>query len=84
MRNSEATRGSPVLQDLVRDLRHENPVEEQRPFVQRYQDFYQQIRRSQDNALSQYPTLSHEDIQAAAKAQGMLHLRILDKIETGS
>ncbi|KAH6955959.1 PIF1-like helicase-domain-containing protein [Ilyonectria sp. MPI-CAGE-AT-0026] len=84
VRNSESTRDSPVLQDLVRDLRHENPAEEQRPFVQRHQDFYQQIRRSQDSALSQYPTLSHEDVQAAAKAQGMLHLRMLDEIETGS
>lgn len=73
--------GSPVLQSLIRDLCQENPTEESRPFIQRHDDFYQQIRRRQDSLLSQCPAPSAEDVQAAAKAQGMLHLRMLDAIE---
>jgi hypothetical protein len=80
---SAATRRSPVLQALLRDLRHENPAEEQWSFVQRPRDFYDQICRSQKSSLFQYPALSYEDVQAAAKAQGMLHLRMLDEIESG-
>ncbi|KAH7012016.1 hypothetical protein B0J12DRAFT_747323 [Macrophomina phaseolina] len=67
----------------IRDLRQENPAEEGRPFVQRHENFYQQIRQRQDSPLFQYPTLSREDVQAAAKAQDMLHLRMLDEIESG-
>ena len=84
IRDSDATRDSPVLRSLVRDLCQENSADEGRPFVQRHEGFYQQIRRTQDGALFQYPTLCGEDVQAAAKAQDMLHLRMLDEIEGGS
>ncbi|RYP64165.1 hypothetical protein DL771_008901 [Monosporascus sp. 5C6A] len=33
MRNSDATKDSPVLQSLIRNLYQENPVEEGRPFI---------------------------------------------------
>jgi hypothetical protein len=56
---------------------------ERRPFVQYPDGFYQQIRYSQDAPLYRYQAFSVEDVQAAAKAQEMLHLRILDEIETG-
>ncbi|KAJ3552042.1 hypothetical protein NPX13_g11212 [Xylaria arbuscula] len=79
----DATRDSPVLQSFIRDLYQDNPVEEGLAFVQRHKGFYQQIRRNQDSPLCQYPTLSGENVQAAAKAQDMLHLRMLDEIESG-
>ena len=81
VRDSDATRGSPVLQSLIRDLRQENPVEEGRLFIQRHEAFYQQIRHHQDSVLSQCPIPSVEDVQAAAKAQDMLHLRMLNEME---
>ena len=62
MRDSDATRDSPVLRSLIRDLCQENPAEEGRPFVPRHEGFYQQIRRNQDSSLSQSPTLSGEDV----------------------
>ncbi|KAM6514313.1 hypothetical protein FALCPG4_015463 [Fusarium falciforme] len=83
VRDSDATRDSPVLRSLIRDLCQENPAEEGRPFVPRQGDFYQQIRRNQDSSLYQHPTLSGEDVRAAAKAQDMLHLRMLDEMEGG-
>ncbi|XP_044714518.1 PIF1-like helicase domain-containing protein [Hirsutella rhossiliensis] len=83
VRDSHATRDSHVLRDLIRDLCQENPLEEGRPLVQRHEGIYEQIRRNQDSPLRQYPTLSGEDVQAAAKAQGMLHLQQLDEIESG-
>ncbi|KAG7424356.1 ATP-dependent DNA helicase PIF1 [Fusarium oxysporum f. sp. raphani] len=83
MRDSDATRDSPILRSLIRDLCQENPAEEGRPFVPRQEDFYQQIRRNQDSSLYQHPTLSGEDVRAAAKAQDMLHLRMLDEMEGG-
>ena len=83
VRDSHVTRGSPVLEGLIRDLRQENPAEEGRPFVQRHESFYQELRRIQGGALSQYPTPSLEDVQAVAKAQDLLHLQMLDEIETG-
>jgi hypothetical protein len=81
--DSDATRGSPVLQGLIQDLHQENPVEEGRSFVQRHDDFYQQIRCDQNGSLYGFPSLSGDDIQAVVKAQGMLHLRMLDEIESG-
>ncbi|KAH7109374.1 hypothetical protein B0J13DRAFT_490134, partial [Dactylonectria estremocensis] len=81
IRDSDATRDSPVLRSLARDLCEENPAEEDRSFIQRHEGFYQQIRRNQDSPLCQYPSLSGDDVQAAAKAQNMLHLRMLDEIE---
>ncbi|KAJ3455137.1 hypothetical protein MRS44_013737 [Fusarium solani] len=83
VQGSDATKDSPVLRSLIRDLCQENPAEERRPFVLRQEGFYQQIRRSQEGALYQYPALSGEDVRAAAKAQDMLHLRMLDEIESG-
>lgn len=83
VRDSDATRGSPVLQSLIQDLSYENPVEEDRPFVQRHDRFYQQIRHNQNSPLSQCPIPSAQDLQAAAKAQDMLHLRMLDEMEGG-
>ena len=82
--HSHAARDSPVLRTLIRDLSQENPVEDGRPFAQRHEAFYNQIRRRQDGPLCQYPVLSREEVQAAAKAQDMLHLRMLDEIESGS
>ncbi|KAH7461132.1 hypothetical protein FOMA001_g19195 [Fusarium oxysporum f. sp. matthiolae] len=81
--NSDATRDSPVLRGLVRDLRQESLPDEGRPLVQRHEGFYPQIRRNQNSPLSHHPTPSPEDIQAAARAQHMLHLRMLDEMETG-
>lgn len=83
VRNSDATKDSSTLQSLIRDLSQENPLEERRPFIQRHEAFYQQIRRHQESALYRYPTLSGEAVQAAAKAQDLLHLQRLDEIESG-
>ncbi|KAJ3572625.1 hypothetical protein NPX13_g4988 [Xylaria arbuscula] len=83
VQNSDATKGSSVLQGLIQDLCQENAAEEGRPFVQRYEDFYKQIRHRQNSPLFQYPTPSGENIQAVAKTQDMLHLRMLDEIESG-
>ncbi|KAG6996878.1 ATP-dependent DNA helicase pfh1 [Fusarium oxysporum f. sp. conglutinans] len=83
VRDADATRDSPVLRSLIRDLRQENPAEEGQPFVPRHEGFYQQIRRAQDSPLCQHPALSGEDARAAAKAQDMLHLRMLDEMEGG-
>lgn len=41
VRDSGATRDSPVLRSLPRDLCQENSAQEARPFVQRHQGFYQ-------------------------------------------
>jgi len=82
-RDSDPTRESPVLQDLIRDLCQENPAEEGLPLVPRHDHFYQQLRHRQDSLLSQCPIPSVEDVQAAAKAQDMLHLRMLDEMEGG-
>ncbi|KJZ68594.1 hypothetical protein HIM_12014 [Hirsutella minnesotensis 3608] len=84
VRDSDATRDSPVLQNLIRDLCQENPAQEDRPFIQRHDDFYQQIRYRQDSLLSRCPIPSAEDVQAAAKAQDMLHLRMLNEMDGGS
>jgi hypothetical protein len=81
VRESDATRDSPVLQGLIQDLCQENPAEEDQPFIQRHDDFYQQIRHYQDSALSQCPIPSVEDVQAAAKAQDLLHLQMLNEME---
>ncbi|RSL75840.1 hypothetical protein CEP52_017823, partial [Fusarium oligoseptatum] len=83
VRGSDATRGSPVLTNFMRDLLEETSAEEDKPFMQRPDSFYQQIRRAQDAPLCHLQTLSVEDVQAAAKAQEMLHLQMLDEIETG-
>jgi len=83
VRHSDSVRDSPVLQSLIRDLCQETPADDGGPFVQRHEGFYQQIRHRQDSPLSQYPTLTRENVQAAAKAQDMLHLRMLDEMETG-
>jgi hypothetical protein len=68
---------------LIRDLRLEDPAGEDRPFIQRHENFYEKIRRIQGGSLSQYPSPSLEDVQAVAKAQDLLHLRMLDEIEAG-
>ncbi|KJZ68027.1 hypothetical protein HIM_12582 [Hirsutella minnesotensis 3608] len=83
VRDSHATRGSPVLANFIRDLREETLASEDKPFMQCSEGFYQQIRRAQDAPLCHTRTLSVEDVQAAAKAQELLHLRMLDEIETG-
>ncbi|KAM4063877.1 ATP-dependent DNA helicase PIF1 [Hirsutella rhossiliensis] len=83
VRDSDATRDSLVLQSLIRDFCQENPTQEDRPFIQRHYDFYQQIRARQDSLLSRCPIPSAEDVQAAAKAQDMLHLRMLNEMEGG-
>ncbi|KAK7408553.1 hypothetical protein QQX98_009258 [Neonectria punicea] len=78
VRDSDATRDFPVLQSLIRDLCQENPAEEDQPFVQRHDNFYQRIRHRQGSLSSQCPIPSAEGVQAAAKAQDMLHLRMLN------
>ncbi|KAG7408961.1 ATP-dependent DNA helicase PIF1 [Fusarium oxysporum f. sp. raphani] len=83
VRDSDATKDSPVLQGLIRDLGRENPVEERRPFIQRHDDFYQQIRHRQHSVLSQCSIPSADEVQAAAKAQDLLHLQMLNEIEGG-
>ncbi|KAG5759526.1 hypothetical protein H9Q72_012350 [Fusarium xylarioides] len=83
VRDSDATRGSRVLTNFMRDLLEETSASEGKPFVQRSGSFYQQIRRAQSAPLCHMQTLSVEDVQAAAKAQEMLHLQMLDQIETG-
>ncbi|KAM4067705.1 PIF1-like helicase [Hirsutella rhossiliensis] len=72
-----------LLQSLIRDFCQENPTQEDRPVIQRHYDFYQQIRARQDSLLSRCPIPSAEDVQAAAKAQDMLHLRMLNEMEGG-
>ncbi|KAJ6436571.1 hypothetical protein O9K51_10813 [Purpureocillium lavendulum] len=72
VRDSDATRGSPVLGGLTDDLCAVNPVEERNPLVQYQQDCYGKT------------PLNRDGIQAAAKAQNLLHLRMLDETETGS
>ncbi|KAH8743149.1 hypothetical protein F5883DRAFT_477354, partial [Diaporthe sp. PMI_573] len=83
VRDSDATRGSPALTNFMRDLLEETSASDDKPFMQRPEGFYQQIRRAQDAPLCHVQTLSVEDVQAAAKAQEMLHLQMLDEIETG-
>jgi hypothetical protein len=83
VRDSDVIRDSPVLQSLIRDLCQENLAEESRPFVQRHDGFYQQIRYRQDSILSRCPIPSVEDVQAAAKAQDILYLRMLNEMEGG-
>jgi hypothetical protein len=84
IRNSDATKDSPVPRGLVRDLRQENVPEEGQPLVLRHGAFYSQIRRCQDNnPLSHHPTSSPEYIKAVIKAQHLLPLRMLDTMEVG-
>ncbi|KAJ6436295.1 High-osmolarity-induced transcription protein 1 [Purpureocillium lavendulum] len=83
VRDTDVTRGSPVLTNFIRDLREEYSALGDNPFLQRPEGFYRQIRRAQGAPLCQCETLSVEDVQAAAKAQEMLHLRMLDEMETG-
>ncbi|XP_044721137.1 ATP-dependent DNA helicase PIF1 [Hirsutella rhossiliensis] len=72
-----------VLLDLIRDVRKGNLAGGQ-PFVQRQEDLYLNIPHDQGDTLCQFPILSRDDVQAAAKAQDLLHLRMLDDIEGGS
>ncbi|KAM4061599.1 PIF1-like helicase [Hirsutella rhossiliensis] len=67
VQDTDATKDSPVLGGLIRDLCEENPAEEEQPFVLRQDDLYRNIPHDQ-----------------AAKAQRLLHLRMLDDIEAGS
>ncbi|KJZ68118.1 hypothetical protein HIM_12488 [Hirsutella minnesotensis 3608] len=77
---------SPALRGLVRDLCEENPAEKGQPLVQRQETVYRHIPRNQGDAhaLCEPPVLSRDDVKAAAKAQDLLHLRMLDDIESGS
>ncbi|CAI6091538.1 unnamed protein product [Clonostachys chloroleuca] len=68
VRVSDATGGSIVLSNFVRDLLEEISAEEEKPFMQRPDSFYKQIRRAQDAPLCHVQTLSVEDVQAAVKA----------------
>ncbi|KAF4967411.1 hypothetical protein FSARC_5035 [Fusarium sarcochroum] len=81
IRDSDAAKNSPVLQGLIIDLGRDNPVDERRPFIQRHDDFYQQIRHRQQSVLSQCSVSSTDEVQVAAKAQDLLHLQMLNKIE---
>ncbi|KAM4066749.1 PIF1-like helicase [Hirsutella rhossiliensis] len=83
VQDTDATKDSPVLGGLIRDLCEENPAEEEQPFVLRQDDLYRNIPHDQGDALCQFP-ISRDDVQAAAKAQQLLHLRMLDDIEAGS
>ncbi|XP_044714447.1 PIF1-like helicase domain-containing protein [Hirsutella rhossiliensis] len=83
VQDTDATKDSPVLGGLIRDLCEENPAEEEQPFVLRQDDLYRNIPHDQGDALCQFP-ISRDDVQAAAKAQRLLHLRMLDDIEAGS
>ncbi|KAM4062555.1 PIF1 protein [Hirsutella rhossiliensis] len=83
VQDTDATKDSPVLGGLIHDLCEENPTEEERPFVQRQEDLYRNLAHDQGDALCQFP-ISRDDVQAAAKAQQLLHLRMLDDIEGGS
>lgn len=62
MRDSNATRDSLVLQSLIRDLCYKSPIKEDRPFIQRHDNFYQQIRHNQNSPLSQLPIPSAQDL----------------------
>ncbi|XP_044714623.1 VrtJ [Hirsutella rhossiliensis] len=83
VQNTDATKDSLVLLDLIRDVRKGNLAGGQ-PFVQRQEDLYLNIPHDQGDTLCQFPILSRDDVQAAAKAQDLLHLRMLDDIEGGS
>ncbi|KAM4061813.1 PIF1-like helicase [Hirsutella rhossiliensis] len=67
VQQTDATKDSPVLGGLIRDLCEENPAEDEQPLVQRQEDSYRNIPHDQ-----------------AAKAQQLMHLRMLDDIESGS
>ncbi|XP_044715943.1 PIF1-like helicase domain-containing protein [Hirsutella rhossiliensis] len=82
VQDTDATKDSPVLGGLIHDLCEENPAEEEQPFVQRQEDLYRNMPDDQGDALCQFP-ISRDDVQAA-KAQQLLHLRMLDDIEGGS
>ncbi|KJZ68102.1 hypothetical protein HIM_12507 [Hirsutella minnesotensis 3608] len=86
VRDTDAAKGSPALRGLIRDLCEENPAEEGQPLVQRQETVYRDIPRNQGDAhaLCETPMLSRDDVKAAAKAQDLLHLRMLDDIESGS
>jgi hypothetical protein len=83
VQHADATKDSPVLGGLIRDLCEEIPAEEEQPLVQRQEDLYRNIPHDQGDALCQFP-ISRDDVQAAAKAQRLMHLRMLDDIEGGS
>ena len=83
VRHSDSVKDSPVLQILLHDLCQENSTDDGQPLVQRHEGFYQQMRHRQNSPLRQYPTLTQENVQSAAKSQDMLHLRMLDEMETG-
>ncbi|KAM4062608.1 PIF1-like helicase [Hirsutella rhossiliensis] len=83
VQDTDATKDSPVLGGLIHDLCEENPAGEEQPFVQRQEDLYRNMPHDQGDALCQLP-ISRDDVQAAAKAQQLLHLRMLDDIEGGS
>ena len=83
VQDTDATKDSPVLGGFIRDLCEENPAEEGQPLVQRQEDLYRNIVHDQGDALCQFP-ISRDDVQAAAKAQQLLHLRMLDDIDGGS
>ncbi|XP_044714692.1 PIF1-like helicase domain-containing protein [Hirsutella rhossiliensis] len=83
VQDTDATKDSPVLGGLIHDLWEENPAGEEQPFVQRQEDLYRNMPHDQGDALCQLP-ISRDDVQAAAKAQQLLHLRMLDDIEGGS
>ncbi|KJZ69247.1 hypothetical protein HIM_11370 [Hirsutella minnesotensis 3608] len=86
VQDTDAAKGSPALRGLIRDLCEENPAEEGQPLVQRQETVYRDIPRNQGDAhaLCEPPILSRDDVKAAAKAQDLLHLRMLDDIESGS
>lgn len=68
------------MQSLIQDL-HSNDLEEvDRPLIQRHDNFYQPIRYRQDGPLSHCLVPSTEDDQAAAKAQDLLHLQVLNEM----
>ncbi|KAM4061756.1 PIF1-like helicase [Hirsutella rhossiliensis] len=83
VQDTDATKDSAVLGGLIHDLCEENPAGEEQPFVQRQEDLYRNMPHDQGDALCQLP-ISRDDVQAAAKAQQLLHLRMLDDIEGGS
>ncbi|KJZ68494.1 hypothetical protein HIM_12113 [Hirsutella minnesotensis 3608] len=86
VQDTDAVKGSPALRRLIRELCEENPAEEGQPLVQRQETVYRHIPRDQGDAhaLCDPPMLSRDDVKAAAKAQDLLHLRMLDDIESGS
>lgn len=76
---TDTATNSPILQNLIRDVCEENPAEEELSLVQHESGLYRLNKN-----IKRLPVLSANDVQAAAKAQSLLHHRMLDDVASAS